>query len=90
MRRVWSGREIRERLAGGDTPWLARAVVAIHDRQLAGEEGFDLADAPTGVRLGRLLARGVPLAELPALAHWARQAMPRYAERLARIANGSG
>jgi hypothetical protein len=91
MPKRWTEGEIYQRLASGDPDWLTQAVLAICRRHIADEhKGFAPDDAATGTRLGRLLARGLPLTDLPPYHDWARRAILRYTEQLTRIANREG
>jgi hypothetical protein len=94
----WSVAEMRNRLLS-DEKVLAEAVIALYLRQTEDERqdgttvhlnrrGFNCKDAREGVRLGRLLERGMRLSELPEELAWARQRMPYYVRQITRIANG--
>lgn len=90
MKKVWTSAEIQQRLLSAPR-WLSAGVLAIYHRHIVDEQqGFSAVDAPTGIRLGRLLMRGLRLTDLPAYQAWAQREMLKYASWLTRIANGEG
>ncbi len=99
LKKQWSVDEIRGKLLTDDRV-LERGVLRLYERQTEDERqsgttmhlngrGFNQEDAMMGTILGRLLALGKRLRDLPKFRAWARRRIPYYSAQLTRIANGA-
>ena len=95
--KIWTCEEIKEHLLSNDQ-WVARAILALYDRQTADEKvtkstkvtngkGFTSYDAPFGCYCGTWIKAGKPLTG-KFLEKCRKMTSGRYLKQITDIANG--